>query len=153
MILAGIDPGATGALAILDGSNVTILDVPKVGNEPDEVAWAAQWSIHLPFVDHIFIEQVGAMPGQGVTSMFNFGTRYGFVKALAYAAGVSVSFVRPNVWKPAVGIPKGADKGASRLRASQLFPAHVDLWKLAKHDGRAESLLIAYFGVTNCVAT
>ena len=146
MILAGIDPGANGALAILDGSTVTLYDVPKVGNDPDEAAWAKEWSLVLPFTGHIWIEQVGAMPGQGVTSMFNFGQRYGFVKALAYAAGVPVSFVRPNVWKSAVGIPKGSEKGVSRLRASQLFPNYADQWKLVKNDGRAEALLIAYYG-------
>lgn len=146
MILAGIDPGANGALAILDGTAVTILDVPKVGNDPDEAAWAREWNMFLPFVGHIWIEQVGAMPGQGVTSMFNFGDRFGFIKALAYSAGVPVSFVRPQAWKKAVGIPAKAEKGASRLRASQLFPQHADLWKLVKHDGRAEALLIAYAG-------
>ena len=146
MILAGIDPGASGALCILDGDAPTILDVPKVGNDVDEVAWAALWNQHLPFVGHIWIEHVGAMPGQGVTSMFNFGDRFGFIKALAYSAGVPVSFVRPNKWKVAVGIPGGSEKGASRLRASQLFPQHADAWKLVKHDGRAEALLIAYYG-------
>ena len=146
MILAGIDPGASGALAIWDGHRVTLLDVPKVGNEPDEQAWAIEWGMRLPWVDHIWVEQVGAMPGQGVTSMFNFGDRFGFVKALAYAAGVPVSFVRPNIWKKGVGIIAKADKGASRIRASQLFPQHADMWKLVKHDGRAEALLIAYYG-------
>jgi crossover junction endodeoxyribonuclease RuvC len=145
MILAGIDPGANGALALIGFDHPIILDVPKVGNDIDEVAWAANWSPWLAKADHIWIEQVGAMPGQGVTSMFNFGDRFGFVKALAYAAGVPVSFVRPNAWKPAVGIAKGAEKGASRLRASQLFPAYADQWKRVKDDGRAEALLIAYY--------
>ena len=145
-MIAGIDPGANGALCILDGDNVTILDVPKVGNEVDEVEWARSWSVHLPFAGHIWIEQVGAMPGQGVTSMFNFGDRFGFVKALAYASGTPVSFVRPQKWKAGVGIPAKSAKGASRLRASQLFPQHADQWKLVKNDGRAEALLIAFYG-------
>ncbi len=146
MILAGIDPGANGALAILDGNLVTILDVPKVGNEIDYPAWAKEWNLFLPFVSHIWIEKVGAMPKQGVTSMFSFGQRYGFILGLAYTAGVPISFTRPQEWKKAVGIAAKADKGASRLRASQLFPGHADLWKLVKHDGRAEALLIAYAG-------
>jgi crossover junction endodeoxyribonuclease RuvC len=145
-MIIGIDPGASGAMAVLDGDYPTILDVPKVGNEVDEVEWAKSWSMHLPFATHIWVEQVGAMPGQGVTSMFNFGDRFGFVKALAYASGTPVSFVRPQKWKVGVGITAGAAKGASRLRASQLFPQHADLWKLVKHDGRAEALLIAYYG-------
>lgn len=146
MILAGIDPGANGALAIIDGSRVMLLDVPKVGNDIDYPAWVKEWGTHLPWVSHIFIEKVGAMPKQGVTSMFNFGERYGFILALAYSAGVPVSFFRPQEWKKAVGIAAKADKGASRLRASQLFPAHAEQWKRVKDDGRAEALLIAYAG-------
>jgi crossover junction endodeoxyribonuclease RuvC len=149
MIIAGIDPGATGALALLTPDNLFVYDAPMVGKEVDEPAWVRLWEPVLRRADHIWIEQVGAMPGQGVTSMFNFGQRYGFVKALAYAAGASVSFVRPNVWKPAVGIKKGAEKGASRLRASQLFPQHADLWALVKHDGRAEAALVAYYGANH----
>jgi crossover junction endodeoxyribonuclease RuvC len=145
-MIIGIDPGANGAMAVLDGDRVTILDVPKVAGEIDYVAWAKEWGAVLPFLSHIWIEQVGAMPGQGVTSMFNFGQVYGFVKALAYASGTPVSFVRPQKWKVGVGITAGAAKGASRIRASQLFPQHADLWKLVKHDGRAEALLIAYYG-------
>jgi crossover junction endodeoxyribonuclease RuvC len=146
MILAGIDPGANGALAIVDNQLVTILDVPKVGNVIDYPAWAKEWNLFLPFVSHIWIEKVGSMPKQGVTSMFSFGERYGFVTALAYSAGVPVSFTRPQDWKKAVGIPVKADKGASRLRASQLFPQHAEQWKRVKDDGRAEALLIAYAG-------
>lgn len=146
MILAGIDPGATGALAVIDCDSLTILDVPMVGKEIDYAAWAKNWNTQLPFVDHIWIEQVGSMPKQGVTSMFNFGQRYGFIKALAFSAGVPISFVRPAIWKKGVGIVAGADKSASRIRASQLFPRHADQWKLVKHDGRAEALLIAYYG-------
>ena len=146
MILAGIDPGANGALAIIDGSRVMLLDVPKVGNDIDYPAWAKEWGMHLPWVSHIFIEKVGAMPKQGVTSMFNFGERYGFILALAYSADVPVSFFRPQEWKKAVGIAAKADKGASRLRASQLFPTHAEQWKRVKDDGRAEALLIAYAG-------
>lgn len=149
LILAGIDPGANGALAIIDGTSVTILDVPKVGTEIDYVAWAKEWGAALDYLgegDHIFIEKVGAMPKQGVTSMFSFGQRYGFVLGLAYSAGVPVSFTRPQDWKKAVGITAKADKGASRLRASQLFPGHAEQWKRVKDDGRAEALLIAYAG-------
>ena len=86
------------------------------------------------------------MPGQGVTSMFNFGDRFGFVKALAYSAGVPVTFVRPQEWKKGVGIPAKADKGVSRLRASQLFPNDADKWSRVKDDGVAEAALIAYYG-------
>lgn len=147
MIIAGIDPGANGGLAkIYDGGALLVQDVPKVGKEVDERAWSHQWSALLLTCNHIFIEQVGAMPGQGVTSMFNFGDRFGFVKALAYSAGVPVSFVRPQEWKKGVGIPMGSEKGASRIRASQLFPNDADKWSRVKDDGLAEAALIAYYG-------
>lgn len=146
MIIAGIDPGANGGLATyyLDSHGLFLDPVPKVGKEIDKVAWACEWDLHG--CDHIFIEQVGAMPGQGVTSMFNFGMVYGFVQALAFSTGVPVTFVRPQEWKKGVGIPNGADKGASRLRASQLFPNDADKWSRVKDDGLAEAALIAYYG-------
>ena len=145
MIIAGIDPGANGGLAIY-GESLDVHPVPKVGKEADKVAWAMDWLAVIEQCDHIFIEQVGAMPGQGVTSMFNFGDRFGFVKALAYSAGVPVSFVRPQEWKKGVGIPTGSEKGASRIRASQLFPNDADKWSRVKDDGLAEAALIAYYG-------
>ena len=153
MIIAGIDPGANGALALIYegyGNTPPVLhDVPKIGKDVDEVLWFHQWCHTLDNTrpHHIFIEQVGAMPGQGVTSMFNFGDRFGFVKALAYSAGVPVTFMRPQEWKKLVGIPSGSEKGASRLRASQLFPQHSDNWSRVKDDGRAEAVLIAYAGM------
>lgn len=146
LFVAGIDPGANGGLAlVLDGNLMLVAEVPKVGKEIDKVAWAKEWRM-AGAVDHIFIEQVGAMPGQGVTSMFNFGTVYGFVQALAFSAGVPVSFVRPQEWKKGVGIPNGSDKSASRIRASQLFPNDADKWSRVRDDGLAEAALIAYYG-------
>jgi len=149
MIVAGIDPGANGALALMTPDDLFVYDVPMVGKDVDEVAWATIWMPVLRRADHIWIEQVGAMPGQGVTSMFNFGQRFGFVKAMAYLAHAPVSFVRPQAWKAGVGITKGAEKGASRLRASQLFPKHADLWARVKDDGRAEAALISYYGANH----
>lgn len=145
MIIAGIDPGANGGMVIMSDVLFEVYEVPKMGKEVDKVAWANRWG--LRGVEHIFIEQVSAMPGQGVTSMFNFGAAYGFVQALAFSAGVPVSFIRPQEWKKLVGIPVGADKSASRIRASQLFPNHADKWARIKDDGLAEAALIAYAGM------
>lgn len=149
MIIAGIDPGANGGLAMLWSDialELEVFGVSKVGKEVDERVWSDEWRSRLRLANHIFIEQVGAMPGQGVTSMFNFGDRFGFVKALAYSAGVPVSFVRPQEWKKGVGIPVGSEKGASRIRASQLFPNDADKWSRVRDDGLAEAALIAYYG-------
>lgn len=148
-MIVGIDPGKTGGMAVLNPEGIaSVKSPPLVGDELDFVAWAKEWNVVLPFASHIWVEQVGAMPGQGVTSMFNFGKVFGFVMGLAFSAGVPVSFVRPQEWKKAVGIPAKSDKSASRIRASQLFPNEAHFWKLAKHDGLAESALIAYYGST-----
>ena len=146
-MIIGIDPGANGAMALVNEKGLAgLFPVPKVGKDLDLVAWGKLWGGHLPFADHVWIEFVHAMPGQGVTSMFNFGKSYGFALGLIAAAGVPFSFVRPEAWKRAVGIPAGAEKGASRLRASQLFPESVDRWARVKDDGLAEAALIAYYG-------
>jgi crossover junction endodeoxyribonuclease RuvC len=147
MIIAGIDPGANGGLAVYGPKGLLVFPVPKVGKEIDKPAWAFWHTMLVSDPDHIFIEQVSAMPGQGVTSMFNFGVAYGFVQALAFSAGVPVSFIRPQEWKKLVGIPVGSDKSASRIRASQLFPNDADKWARVKDDGLAEAALIAYAGM------
>ena len=148
MIIAGIDPGKSGGLALHNPGNgvLWVHPVPLVGDTVNEPEWAGTWGNELRYADHIFIEKVGAMPGQGVTSMFNFGKVYGFVIALAAASGRPYSFVTPQVWRKTVGLPNGAPKGSSRARASQLFPNEAHFWKLAKHDGLAEAALIAYHG-------
>ena len=158
-LVIGVDPGISGALVLIDPATMLVwkwADMPIAESNGKRSVSAAMLALTIAEWRSLaektgrrllaIVEEVGAMPGQGVTSMFNFGQAYGFVKALAYAAGVPVSFVRPNKWKVAVGIPAKSEKGASRLRASQLFPQHAESWKLVKHDGRAEALLIAYYG-------
>jgi crossover junction endodeoxyribonuclease RuvC len=147
MIIAGIDPGITGALALTDGEGyLKIYPVPVVGGQPDYVAWAQQWQGPLKLAGHVWIEKVAAMPKQGVSSTFTFGERYGFILGLVAASGSPFSHVRPQEWKKRVGLVVKADKAASRIRASELFPAHTENWKLAKDDGKAEAALIAHYG-------
>jgi crossover junction endodeoxyribonuclease RuvC len=120
----GIDPGLTGALALYCDGEWILLDMPLAGdakhrelNGPELCRWLRE---HQP--DHAFLEFASARPGQGVTSMFKFGVTYGATKMALAACGVPYTIVTPAKWKPAVGILKGADKEASRLRALQLFP-------------------------------
>lgn len=155
MIVAGIDPGKSGALFVWGdlGPSFEVHDVPtlklKVGGKKKEVAdysaWANQWGGALLCVDHVFIEKVGAMKGQGVTSMFTFGYAAGFAHGLVLAAGLPHTFLTPQSWKKIVGI-SGSDGEDSRRRAGQVFPKAVDLWPLKGHHGRAEAALIAYAG-------
>lgn len=155
MILLGIDPGLSGALAWLDhdGNVLAIEDMPthelkrggKIKRDIDRHRLAALLDLSSPHrPGHVFIEQVGAMPGQGVTSMFAFGKTYGIVLGAVAAKGLPSSEVTPAVWKKRLGLATGKD--AARKRASELLPGAAHRWPLVKHDGRAEAALIALYG-------
>lgn len=94
--------------------------------------------------EHAFLERVGAMPGQGVSSMFAFGRALGIVEGVLGALCLPFTWLAPAQWKMALRVP--ADKGAARARASQLLPAGATHWPLVKHDGRAEAALIGLYG-------
>ena len=152
MIVAGIDPGKSGAMAIIypDGA-VHFFDVPTVKlrnkERPAWGEWSRIWTGALGFagVDLIVIEEVAARPGQGVTSMFTFGRALGFAHAIAVASGASVQPVTPAVWKGKLGL-LNSSKGASRERCQALYPATVGQLNRVKDDGRAEAALISHYG-------
>lgn len=150
MIVAGIDPGKTGALVLLTGPNAgNVFRVPIVKTPKPVPAWSdwwRSWSAALAFgVDAIVIEQVGARPTQGVTSMFTFGRTLGFAHALAASADAPIHFVTPTAWKGKLGL-LNADKGASREKARTLLPALAPEFERVKDDGVAEAALLAYYG-------
>lgn len=152
MIVAGIDPGKTGALSILHENNlVACFDVPmqlvKGKAKPAWTQWAIDWRNAFAFEmpDMIVIEDIAARPGQGVTSMFSFGRSLGFAHAIACAAEAPIHFVTPSVWKGKLGL-LNSDKGASREKARTLFPASAHHFARVKDDGRAEAALLAYYG-------
>lgn len=152
MIIAGIDPGKSGALAISypDGA-VLLFDVPTIKlkgkDKPAWSEWAKTWSAALEFSppDMIVIEDVSARPGQGVTSMFTFGRALGFAHALAAAADAPIYFVTPSVWKGKLGL-LNSDKGASREKARTFYPRAAHAFTRVKDDGRAEATLLAHYG-------
>lgn len=145
----GIDPGITGAISVLSdtGEFVSVHDMPimKLGkakkNQVNPVALA-----HLIFSikpTSAIVEKVGAMPGQGVASMFNFGMGYGVIQGVLSGLGVPYELSTPQKWKKACGLI-GKEKDAARLLAIELFP---DASLTRKKDGgRADALLIAKFG-------
>jgi crossover junction endodeoxyribonuclease RuvC len=154
-MIAGCDPGLTGALFFIDPRNPVTgeaIDMPvhlltrggKAKRELDIAGLVGILAAHRPA--HAFIEQVGAMPGQGVSSVFAFGKGYGIVLGAFGACGIPITLVSPAVWKRALQVPKGAKDG-SRARASQLIPEAASQWALKKHDGRAEAVLIGLFGL------
>lgn len=152
MIVAGIDPGKTGAMAIIyPDMTIQFFDVPRIKlrgkDKPAWRQWQAEWSSALDFagVDRIVIEEVAARPGQGVTSMFTFGRTLGFAHCIAVASGASVEPVTPAVWKGKLGL-LNSSKGASRELCSNLYPSCAGAITRVKDDGRAEAALLAHYG-------
>lgn len=150
-IIAGIDPGKTGALVLgLDNGGVAAFRVPLVKLPKETPAWSEwwqTWSTALAFgIDMVVIENVGARPTQGTVSMFNFGRTLGFAHALAASAGAPIHFVTPAVWKGKLGLAKAADKSASREKARTLMPLLEPELRRVKDDGVAEAALLAYYG-------
>ncbi len=168
MIVAGIDPGKAGALAILfPDSSVEFHDVPVIETKtpsrtnksgytvktvPAWTEWQDAWvnALVLAGVDCVFIELVTAGQNgvkQGVQSMFNFGGTLRFAHAIALSPRPRprVEFVTPAVWKPKFGLLHGS-KGASREKCRTLFPTTASKLKREKDDGRAEAALIAEYG-------
>ena len=152
--ILGVDPGLSGALAVLapDGA-LLIFDTPtvtrrvnnKTKRQLEPYQLAAWVEISRRSIRFAVIEQVGTMPGQGVTSAFNFGFVTGALHGIIAACGVEIRTVPPQVWKRKFGL-LGQGKDASRGEASRRFPASAHLWPLKKHDGRAEAALIALYG-------
>lgn len=150
MIAAGIDIGLSGAIAFLDSDGgLTITEMPTLalsrgGKNKREIDAHALAVILSGHIDHAFVERVGAMPGQGVSSVFAFGKSYGIVIGILAALGVPVTFVAPRKWKTALSVP--AAKDGARARASQLMPQGAEFWRLKRQDGCAEAALLALYG-------
>ena len=149
----GIDPGLTGAFAILaaDGALVALHDTPVLtlatsrGTTRREYDVPGLVALLAPYAGpqaHAILEESQAMPGQGVRSMFTTGLGMGVWLGLLAAVQMPYTRLRPQVWKRALGL--GPDKEHARLRAMQLFPT-ADLRRMKDH-GRAEALLLAWWG-------
>lgn len=148
----GIDPGQSGALAFLaDGMVYDLIDMPTLpraagGMHVDERSLAD--SIRSVVANHsgayVFavLEEVGAMPKQGVTSTFRFGESYGIVRGVLGALGIAYGQVRPDRWKKHLGL-SGKEKDAARTVAMQRYPLQMNVLKRKKDVGRADALLIA----------
>jgi len=152
----GIDPGISGAISVFSSETHTlfeVIDMPTLEVDSGKtkkrhISAAGLRDILVCYLDsHVVIEKVGAMPGQGVTSMFNFGRSAGIIEGVVAALQIPHTYVAPATWTKAVG--RAAGKDASRMRAMELFPAaKADLFKRAKDDGRADAALIAYWYLT-----
>ena len=165
MITIGIDPGISGAIAVLcDDELIAVHDMPvlevKVGktdkrqvspqllsNIFDEILLEYAIEYAKGRECRVILEKVGAMPGQGVTSMFNFGRSFGVVEGVTAGHGVAITYVTPQAWQKRAGKKEGKD--GARQRVIELYPEHADLFKRIKDDGRADSVLIARYGLAS----
>lgn len=146
--ILAIDPGASGALAFYfpdAPGRVAVEDMPVANGQVCGVTLAAKIEQFAP-TDAI-VELVGAMPGQGVSSMFNFGRAVGVVHGVLAASRVPFIQVTPSAWKRRMGLP--AEKEAARARALQLFPAVAASFARKKDHGRAEAALLAWYAANH----
>lgn len=154
MMFVGIDPGLNGAIAFFnpDQGLLIVRDMPVVeivrnNKRKREVSPQMLASILREHpIDHVMLERVNAMPGQGVTSMFSLGRSVGVVEGVLAALELSTTIVPPTVWRKAVQAREGKD--GTRHRAAELFPRDASLFARKKDDGRADSALIAWYGAT-----
>lgn len=144
--ILALDPGLNGAYAILDwrGAFVKCDELPRFDKLLNATALGEIFAGYLP--ERAIIEKVGAMPKQGVTSVFTFGTAYGVCIGVAAGTGVPISFVTPGKWKTHFRL-LGKPKDAARELAVRLFPEAAKFLELKKHHGRADALLLARYAV------
>lgn len=156
MKILGIDPGLDGAFCVVDSlqnidalMSTPTLDVKtgqSVKRRLDYQVAAGWFDLHRHGIDLAVIEEVTSSPQMGVTSAFAFGELFGAVRALVAAFGIPVMRVRPQVWKSHFGLLRQT-KDASRAKATALAPKFAGQWAKKKDDGRAESFLLACYGL------
>jgi len=155
MLIIGIDPGINGAICFFKNGEVKeILDIPNMAegkknkrqiNGPQIYNEISKRIINIPKKEVVVvIEQVSAMPGQGVTSMFNFGQSFGVLKGICSAMQLSMHFVRPAKWKKYFNLIK-TEKDASRTKVIEIFPYISSQLSRKKDSNKADAILIASF--------
>ena len=154
MLIIGIDPGISGSICFFkDGRILEVIEMPVMteGKKNKKQVNGAQ--IYNEFLKRInkkedeirvVIEQVSAMPGQGVTSMFNFGESFGILKGICFAMQLPMFFVRPAKWKKYFNLIN-SQKDASRTRAIEIFPYFSTQLSKKKDSNKADAILIASF--------
>ena len=155
MLIIGIDPGISGSICFFqDGKIVDVLEMPTMteGKKNKKQVNGSQIfneiSEKIKKLDKkeikVVIEQVSAMPGQGVTSMFNFGQSFGILKGICSAMQLPMYFVRPAKWKKYFNLIN-SEKDASRTKAIEIFPYFSSQLLRKKDSNKADAILIASF--------
>ena len=153
MKIIGIDPGLSGAIAILENKKVLkIFDIPVMseGKKNKRQLNSAQLvnivkeNINNNEEIAVVVEQVNAMPGQGVTSMFNFGQTFGAIKGVCAALSLPIYFVRPSKWKKHFELINSS-KDASRTKVIEMYPYLSNQLSKKKDVNKSDAILIARF--------
>ena len=155
MLIIGIDPGISGSICFLeDGKILDVIEMPTMAEGKKNKRQVNGSQIYNEIFQRIqniskqnirvIIEQVSAMPGQGVTSMFNFGQSFGILKGICSAMQLPMYFVRPAKWKKYFGLIK-SEKDASRTKVIEMFPYFSSQLSKKKDSNKADAILIASF--------
>ncbi len=155
MLIIGIDPGISGSICFFqDGEIKDVVQMPTMieGKKNKKQVNGSQIfneiSQKIKSMDKknikVVIEHVAAMPGQGVTSMFNFGQSFGILKGICSAMQLPVYFVRPVKWKKYFNLIN-SEKDASRTRAIEIFPYYSSHLSRKKDSNKADAILIASY--------
>ena len=155
MLIIGIDPGISGSICFLeDGKILDVIEMPIMNEGKKNKKQVNGSQIYNEILKRIntqekknirvIIEQVSAMPGQGVTSMFNFGQSFGILKGICSAMQLPMFFVRPAKWKKYFNLIN-SEKDASRTRAIEIFPYFSTQLSKKKDANKADAILIASF--------
>ena len=155
MMIIGIDPGISGSICFFeDGRIIDIVEMPTMAEGKKNKRQVNGSQIYNEISKRaknydkqnirVVIEQVSAMPGQGVTSMFNFGQSYGILKGICSAMQLPMYFVRPAKWKKYFNL-LNSEKDASRTKAIEIFPYFSSQLSKKKDSNKADAILIASF--------
>ena len=153
MKVIGIDPGLSGAIAVWENNKVlNIFDMPVMSEGKKNKRQLNSAQLVKLIKDNIsnnddisvVVEQVNAMPGQGVTSMFNFGQTFGAIKGVCAALGLPIFFVRPSKWKKHFELINSS-KDSSRTKAIEMYPSLSDNLAKKKDVNKSDAILIARY--------
>ena len=155
MLIIGIDPGISGSICFFeDGKILDVINMPTMTDGKKNKRQVNGAQIYNEISKRVkkyekenirvIIEQVSAMPGQGVTSMFNFGQSFGILKGICSAMQLPMYFVRPAKWKKYYNLIN-SEKDASRTRAIEIFPYFSSQLSKKKDSNKADAILIASF--------
>ena len=155
MLIIGIDPGISGSICFFeDGKVLDAIEMPTMTDGKKNKKQVNGSQIYNEISSKInknkdqdvrvVIEHVSAMPGQGVTSMFNFGQSFGILKGICSAMQLPMFFVRPARWKKYFNLIN-SEKDASRTKAIEIFPYFSSQLSKKKDGNKADAILIARF--------